>query len=143
MLVSGRVATVIAFIVFILPALPALPALAQNTTAETPRSTLFTNVRVFDGKSATLSDAINVLVRGNVIEKIAKEPISTDRSASTTIVDGKGRTLMPGLIDAHVHMTFSTIPLALIFSADPNYTMLRDGKAAGEMLMRGFTSGRD
>ena len=143
MLVSGRVATVIAFIAFIVFILPALPALAQNTTAETPRSTLFTNVRVFDGKGATLSDAINVLVRGNVIEKIAKEPISTDRSASTTIVDGKGRTLMPGLIDAHVHMTFSTVPLALIFSADPNYTMLRDGKAAGEMLMRGFTSGRD
>jgi len=102
MLVSGRVATVIAFIIFISPT---LPALAQNTTAETPRSTLFTNVRVFDGKGATLSDAINVLVRGNVIEKITKEPISIDRSASTTIVDGKGRTLMPGLIDAHVHMT--------------------------------------
>ena len=137
MLVSGRVATVIGFVVFV------LPALAQNTTVETPRSTLFTNVRVFDGKGATLSDAINVLVRGNVIEKISKEPISTDRSANTTIIDGKGRTLMPGLIDAHVHMTFSTVPLALLFAADPNYTMLRQGKAAGEMLMRGFTSGRD
>ena len=52
MLVSGRVATVIAFIVFILPALPApaLPALAQNTTTETPRSTLFTNVEFLTAK---------------------------------------------------------------------------------------------
>ena len=35
------------------------------------------------------------------------------------------------------------LPLPLFFSADPNYLMLQQGKAAGEMLMRGFTSARD
>jgi len=50
---------------------------------------------------------------------------------------------MPGLIDMHVHMTMSVIPLAILLTGDSNYTMLRQGQAAGEMLMRGFTSGRD
>jgi imidazolonepropionase-like amidohydrolase len=50
---------------------------------------------------------------------------------------------MPGLIDIHAHMAMSVVPLALALTADTNYTMLRQGKAAGEMLLRGFTSVRD
>lgn len=108
-----------------------------------PTVILFENVRIFDGKSETLSDSANVLVKGNVIEKISKAPIPVDRSAATLVIDGKGRTLMPGLIDDHTHMAMSTIPIALLMTADPNYSMLRSGKAATEMLMRGFTSARD
>src|ERR1700741_4439364 len=65
--------------------------------------TLFNNVRVFDGKSAALSAPSNVLVRGNLIERISTAPIPVDRRADTRIVDGGGRTLMPGLIDNHWH----------------------------------------
>ena len=65
--------------------------------------TLFSNVRVFDGKGTSLSEPTNVLVRGNLIERISRAPIPVDRSATTTIVDGGGRTLMPGLIDMHWH----------------------------------------
>jgi imidazolonepropionase-like amidohydrolase len=110
---------------------------------EQPTSVLFANVRIFDGKNGELSAASNVLVRGNKIEKISVDPIPTDRSANTKIVDGGGRTLMPGLIDNHAHMAMSVVPLALALTADTNYTMLRQGKAAGEMLLRGFTSVRD
>lgn len=117
---------------------PASPAAAQSGAV-----TLFNNVRVFDGRSATLSAPTNVLVRGNLIERISSAPIPTDRRADTVIVDGGGRTLMPGLIDAHTHLTMSTIPLAVLMTADPNYAMLRSAKAAGETLMRGFTSVRD
>ncbi len=63
--------------------------------------------------------------------------------ANVTVIAGEGRTLMPGLIDAHVHMVMSTLPIALMMTSDPNYSMLRTGKAATEMLMRGFTSVRD
>ena len=108
-----------------------------------PATTLFTNVRIFDGKSPTLSEPVNVLVRGNLIERISKDPVPVDRHTGTTVLDGKGRTLMPGLIDAHYHMMMSTIPLSLLMTADSNYTMLRSSKAAGEVLMRGFTSVRD
>ena len=71
--------------------------------AEPPAVTLFENVRIFDGKSDTLSASMNVLVRGNTIEKISKDPIAIDGSPSAKIIAGGGRTLMPGLIDAHWH----------------------------------------
>ena len=120
----------------------ACSALAQ--TAPSPEAAvLFTNVRIFDGKSEELSAKSNVLVRGNTIAKISQEPIATDRRADTKIIDGAGRTLMPGLIDAHAHMAMSTIPLALMMTSDSNYSMLRQAKAAEEMLLRGFTSARD
>ena len=116
---------------------------AASTAQDARIVTLFQNVRVFDGKGNALSAPTNVLVRGNVIEKISTAPIPTDRSANTTIIEGKGRTLMPGLIDAHAHMAMSSIPLALMMTSDSNYAMLRQAKAASDMLMRGFTSARD
>jgi imidazolonepropionase-like amidohydrolase len=116
---------------------------APGNAQDARTSTLFQNVRVFDGKSSVLSAPTNILVRGNLIEKISTAPIPTDRSANTVIIDGKGRTLMPGLIDAHAHMAMSTIPVALMMTADNNYSMLRQAKAAEEMLLRGFTSARD
>src|SRR5215467_13006846 len=68
-----------------------------------PTVILFQNVRVFDGKSGGLSGPRNVLIRGNKIERISAAPIPTDRSAKTQIIEGSGRTLMPGLIDVHWH----------------------------------------
>lgn len=59
--------------------------------------TAITNVRVFDGRE--VHQAVTVLIRGETIVRV-------DRDAATTgghQVDGRGRTLLPGLIDAHVH----------------------------------------
>jgi imidazolonepropionase-like amidohydrolase len=108
-----------------------------------PHVTLFNNVRIFDGKSATLSAPSNVLVRGNKIEKISTDPIPTDRRADTTLIDGKGKTLMPGLIDAHVHTMMESIPLAAGLSSDISYVTLVAARAAEKQLLRGFTSVRD
>src|SRR5215472_10900944 len=74
---------------------------SPSVTGNTGSVTLFSNVRIFDGKSDKLSAPSNVLVRGNVIEKISTTPLPTDRRADTILIDGGGRTLMPGLIDAH------------------------------------------
>lgn len=117
------------------------PASVLAQTRAAPPVTVFQNVRIFDGRRSTLSRPSSVLVRGNIIERIVSGTLSPERGA--ILVDGGGRTLMPGLIDAHVHMTLSTVPLALFMTADPNYNMLRQARAAGEMLMRGFTSARD
>jgi imidazolonepropionase-like amidohydrolase len=76
-------------------------AFAQSQSAE--QTILFESVRIFDGKSDTLSASMNVLVRGNAIDKISRDPIPTDRRADTRIIAGGGRTLMPGLIDMHWH----------------------------------------
>jgi len=111
-------------------------------TAQTP-TVVFQNVRIFDGRSNALSAPSNVLVRGNKIEKISPEPISVDRSANAHVVNGSGRTLMPGLIDAHSHPTFNTTPFAFAANADPNYLQIRSTVHAGGLLMDGFTSLRD
>src|SRR5690606_15383965 len=85
---------------------------AIGTASAQPASgpvTLFNNVRVFDGKNHSLSKPTNVLVRGNLIERISEAPIPTDRAATTTIIDGGGRTLMPGLIDNHWHAMLARV----------------------------------
>jgi imidazolonepropionase-like amidohydrolase len=119
-------------------------AIAQEKPSEPPPAvTLFTNARIFDGKSKSLTDKRNVLVRGNIIAKISSDPIPVDRSAATTIIDAGGGTLMPGLIDAHWHSIFATTPLGLALNGDFGHLMLRAGKEAEATLMRGFTSVRD
>ena len=63
----------------------------------------FTNVNVFDGTSPKLHMGMNVLVKGDKIESITKDAIAAPSGALT--IDGKGRTLMPGMIDGHAHVT--------------------------------------
>ena len=104
--------------------------------------TLFNNVRVFDGRGTSLSEPTNVLVRGNLIETISRTPIPVDRSATTTIVDGGGRTLMPGLIDNHWHAMLIRTTAAQAFG-DVGYNNLLAGDEATDTLMRGFTTVRD
>ncbi len=118
-------------------------AIAPAFADPAAQAVLFQNVLIFDGTGASLSAPTNVLVRGNKIERISVEPIPADRSANTTIVDGNGRTLMPGLIDMHTHLSFWTLPLAFMGTADPGYMQIRQANAAKEFLMAGFTSARD
>jgi imidazolonepropionase-like amidohydrolase len=105
-------------------------------------TTLFNNVRIFDGKGATLSEPTNVLVRGNLIERISRTPIPVDRSATTTIIEGGGRTLMPGLIDNHWHAMLVR-PTPLESMGDVGYNNIAAGDEAADTLMRGFTTVRD
>jgi imidazolonepropionase-like amidohydrolase len=105
--------------------------------------TVFSNVRIFDGKSDELSEPSHVLVRGNVIEKISTSPIPTDRRADTKLIDCGGRTLMPGLIDAHWHTMFAATPLKEIVTADAGYLNILAAREAENTLMRGFTTIRD
>jgi imidazolonepropionase-like amidohydrolase len=105
-------------------------------------TTLFNNVRVFDGRGPSLSEPTNVLVRGNLIERISRTPIPVDRSATTTIIDGGGRTLMPGLIDAHWHAMLAR-PTPAQALGDVGFNNLAAGDEATDTLMRGFTTVRD
>jgi imidazolonepropionase-like amidohydrolase len=104
---------------------------------------VFQNVRIFDGKGGQLSAPSNVLVRGNRIERISLTPIPIDRAASTVLIDGGGRTLMPGLIDAHWHAMLVRPPVASLLTADTGYLNLLAGAEATATLLRGFTTVRD
>jgi len=103
--------------------------------------TLFTDVRIFDGKSASLSAPSHVLVKGNTIERISTAPIAAD--AGTRVIAGGGRTLMPGLIDAHWHTTLVRPSPAAVMVNDVDYTILVAAAEATDTLMRGFTTIRD
>src|SRR5271165_3470531 len=118
----------------------ALPAIAQTAAPQQPPvDILFKNVRVFDGTSPELSATENVLIHGNKIAAIG----ATASSPNATVIDGAGRTLMPGLIDAHTHLMFATVPQIVLISTDIEFVTLAAGKAANDMLMRGYTSARD
>jgi imidazolonepropionase-like amidohydrolase len=108
-----------------------------------PTIVLFQNVRIFDGKSDTLSGPSNVLVRGNKIERISTAPIPTDRRAKTQIIEGSGRTLMPGLIDAHWHAMLIRSNSTEAIAGDAGYNNIAAGVEATDTLMRGFTTVRD
>jgi imidazolonepropionase-like amidohydrolase len=101
---------------------------------------LFQNVRIFDGRSNSLSAPSNVLVKGGIIERISAASIAADPGA--TVVAGGGRTLMPGLIDNHWHAMLARVTPAQAFG-DVGFNNLVAGEEATDTLMRGFTTVRD
>lgn len=115
---------------------------AQGSPQASGAVTVFENVRIFDGRSATLSASSNVLVRGNKIETISTQPIPVDHRADSQIIDSGGRTLMPGLIDAHWHAMLASVTPMQAFG-DVGFTNLIAGDEATKTLMRGFTTVRD
>jgi imidazolonepropionase-like amidohydrolase len=103
---------------------------------------LINNVKIFNGKENKTMTG-HVLITDDAITKISATPIPTNKSAMTTIIDGKGKFLMPGLIDAHVHTMFESIQMGVGLSSDIGYVNIVAAKAAEQQLLRGFTSVRD
>ena len=104
-----------------------------------PSRTLFTNVSEFNGKDDRLAD-VDVLVEGNKITKVAK-PISVPEN--TTVIDGAGRTLMPGIIEAHNHLMLAVDSASWFNTHDVFYIGAAAASEAKNYLMRGWTTVRD
>ncbi|HXH85601.1 MAG TPA: amidohydrolase family protein, partial [Nitrospira sp.] len=101
---------------------------------------LFTNANVFDGQNEKLATGMSVLVEGNKIAKIAK---SISAPAGATLIDARGRVLMPGLTDAHWHTMFNFWPISKVLSVNFGGLSIAAAKHSEEQLLRGFTSVRD
>jgi hypothetical protein len=114
---------------------------AQDNPPAIASATLFQNVRIFDGKGASLSAPSNVLIKGNIIERISPEPIAAEPGVTT--IAGNGRTLMPGLIDAHWHAMLIRPNPAQAIVGDVGYNNIAASVEATDTLMRGFTTVRD
>lgn len=109
---------------------------------EAPKTpTLFTNIALFDGKAATLVRGRRVLVEGGRIK--ALQAAGDPAPEGVTVIDGGGRTLMPGLIDAHWHTMMASLALKDMLTADIGYINLVAAEEASRTLMRGFTTVRD
>jgi imidazolonepropionase-like amidohydrolase len=116
------------------------PAAAQTTATG---ETLFQNVRIYDGTGKSLSPSSNVLVRGNQIARISSAPIAIDPNVGGLVIDGGGRTLMPGLIDAHWHTLLVRPRFTELLTVDVGYLNVLGAAEATATLMRGFTTVRD
>jgi len=120
---------------FFTTVLSALMSYAQQTT-------LINNVEIFNGKDQNTYVA-NILIVDNTIQKISTSPIKTNKSGQTTIIDGQGKFLMPGLIDAHYHSMFASLPQIVLLTANIGFVNIVAEKNIENLFMNGFTSIRD
>ena len=100
---------------------------------------LIENVNVFDGESDELIAGVSVVLQGNRIDAIGKDLVV---AMDAVVIDGGGRTLMPGLIDGHSHLSLVASPHELEQMTWDDIGS-RMGVRATNTLMRGFTSVRD
>lgn len=103
-------------------------------------ATLFTNAAVLDVAAGRLATGQSVLVDGERIASVGSQ-VAPPENART--VDLQGKTLMPGLIDCHVHVTAATADLAQIGDWSPMYLAGQAAAIMRDMLQRGFTTVRD
>jgi imidazolonepropionase-like amidohydrolase len=101
---------------------------------------LFENAQLLDAEAGVLRGGVSVLVEG---ERIVEVSEGTLRAAGAARSDLAGRTLMPGLIDAHVHCAITTMNLAAMTSKPTTLVAHEAGRILGRMLRRGFTTVRD
>jgi imidazolonepropionase-like amidohydrolase len=101
---------------------------------------LFENARLLDVEAGALRDGTSVLVEGERIVEVSERVIEAPGARR---VDLAGRTLMPGLIDAHVHCAITTMNLAAMTSKPATLVAHEAGRILTGMLRRGFTTVRD
>ena len=85
---------------------------------------------------------MHVLVKGNLIETVSDEPLAVIQTDNVTMIDGGGRTLMPGLIEAHGHIMFAS-DLPKLMNQDEFEQGVYAARRANDYLMNGFTTVRD
>jgi imidazolonepropionase-like amidohydrolase len=101
---------------------------------------IFANCAVLDGTSRERREDHHVLVEDDRIREVSDRPIN---SAAAETIDLKGRTLMPGLIDAHVHALAVDVPLDRLSDRPVTLLTMQAAKVLEGMLQRGFTTIRD
>ncbi|MBL8270941.1 amidohydrolase family protein, partial [Steroidobacter sp.] len=101
---------------------------------------LFQNARVFDGVNEECQEGMSVLVEGGLIREVSASPI---KSANAQVIDVAGRTLMPGLIDAHVHAYASDVNVQKIDHAGAPYRTAHAARMLRFALESGYTTVRD
>jgi imidazolonepropionase-like amidohydrolase len=101
---------------------------------------IFANCAVLDGTAKERREDHHVLVEGGLIREVSDRPIS---SAAAETIDLEGHTLMPGLIDAHVHVIAVDQALARLSERPVSLVTLQAARILEGMLQRGFTTIRD
>jgi len=125
------------FLVFLGGIFAVGPACGQQSN-ET--AVLFKNANIFDGRNEKLAEGMSVLIKSNMIAKIAE---TIEAPVGAIIIDARGRVLMPGLIDAHWHTYYANAPVSVLATGDMSEVAIIGLLGAKRTLMRGFTTVRD
>jgi len=109
-------------------------------SSEQPNGYLFRNVRLLDPRFDEARDGHEVLVENGSIKEVSDRRIET---TTAHVINCGGRTLMPGLIDCHVHIYLSEVNLSRLEQIPVSLLTARAVPLLSEMLNRGFTTVRD
>ena len=101
---------------------------------------LFRNAQILDAERGDYISDGSVLVEGDRILEVGGADV---QGSSAQSFDLAGLTLMPGLIDAHVHVTAVTADLAQLAELSAAYVTARAARVLAGMLQRGFTTVRE
>jgi imidazolonepropionase-like amidohydrolase len=115
----------------------------RREAAVTEERIILNHATVLDVVAGKLVAGRRVVIRDGTIEKVKPARAAGEPAAGAAVVDVKGMTVMPGLCDAHVHVTAWTANLAELMRSSPFYTTARAAIILNGMLMRGFTTVRD
>jgi imidazolonepropionase-like amidohydrolase len=105
-----------------------------------PRPILIKNASIVDGSKDRAEGGMSVLIEGDTIREVSAKAIT---SASAQVIDFRGKTLMPGLIDCHVHVIAAMTNLAQNAMMPDSLVAHKAARIMNGMLMRGFTTVRD
>lgn len=113
----------------------------RELRAQTPaRPLLLTNLRLFDGETLSMRQGVDILIEGG---RIAGLPAAGQGPEDAERIDCGGRSVIPGLIDAHWHATLASVSQVVALTQDIGLVHLLAGQQAGATLQRGFTTVRD
>ncbi|HWR90717.1 MAG TPA: amidohydrolase family protein, partial [Dissulfurispiraceae bacterium] len=102
---------------------------------------LFNNCSLLDTAGGVVLPERHVLIEDGIIREVSDSPLKA--SASAIAFDLAGKTLMPGLCDAHVHVTAVAPDFVRLERMAPSYIAISASKVLRGMIMRGFTTVRD
>ena len=127
-------------IFFLLLSFVSLFACSDVHDSKTRTQILIKNAQIFDGKTEKLIQGKDVLIEGKLIKAIGPELAVAE---NVEVIDGKGMTLIPGLIDMHSHFCIQEGMLVGRNDYDQMAMGARAHKAMMEYLDQGFTTARD
>ncbi len=105
------------------------------------RRLLIQRATVFDSAAGVLRPHCRIVIEGERIAAVTDEAITVDDVAQT--IDAEERVVLPGLIDAHVHVVAASHDLSGLALQPPSLVTAQSSRILRDMLMRGFTTVRD
>jgi imidazolonepropionase-like amidohydrolase len=99
------------------------------------------NANLFDSRAGAMRPGTTIVIEGDRFAAVTQEPVTVDDAAR--VIDAAGRAVLPGLIDAHVHVVATSHDLAGLALQPASLVAAESGQLMAAMLRRGFTTVRD